>query len=217
MTFILRPCARSATMLPTRPMPMMPRVLLKISFPMNLFFSHFPFFMEAVAWGILRASDNIMEMACSPVVMVLPPGVFMTTIPRLLAARMSTLSRPTPARPMTLRFSALSMMAWVTLVALRITRPSYSLMTPLNSSGVRLVITSTSISGVCFSTLIPSAERVSLTNTLFMKHISFVDFIVPRFFADSSFPVRPAPCGYCQARSWDRTRTGTPGGRPYRN
>ena len=133
--------------------------------------------MEAVAWGIFRDRESIMEMACSPVVIVLPPGVFMTTIPRLLAAVMSTLSRPAPARPMIFRFSALSMIACVTFVALRITRPSYSLMTPFSSSGVRFVMTSTSIPGVLFNTLIPSADRESLISTFFMQWISFSDFL----------------------------------------
>ena len=44
------------------------------------------------------------EKACSAVEIVLPPGVFITMTPRLVAASMSMLSTPTPARPMTLRF-----------------------------------------------------------------------------------------------------------------
>ena len=60
-----------------------------------------------------------MPMVCSAVVTVLPPGVFMTTTPFLVAAGMSTLSRPLPARPMTLSFAAFSSSAAVTLVAER--------------------------------------------------------------------------------------------------
>ena len=37
----------------------------------------------------------------SAVEIVLPPGVFMTTTPRCVAASTSTLSTPTPARPTT--------------------------------------------------------------------------------------------------------------------
>jgi len=91
---------------------------------MNLLFSHLPPFMEAVACGICRARANIMAMECSPVVIVLPPGVFMTTMPRLLAALTSTLSTPMPARPTTLRLSAFSIISFVTFVELRIASPS---------------------------------------------------------------------------------------------
>jgi len=91
---------------------------------MNVFLSHLPLFMEAVACGICRARANIMAIVCSPVVIVLPPGVFMTTMPRLLAALTSTLSTPMPARPTTFSLSALSMISLVTFVALRIARPS---------------------------------------------------------------------------------------------
>ena len=41
------------------------------------------------------------EKACSAVEIVFPPGVFMTMMPRFVAASTSTLSTPTPARPMT--------------------------------------------------------------------------------------------------------------------
>ena len=52
---------------------------------MKRFFSHLPALVEAVASGICRASANIMAMACSAVVMVLPSGVFITTTPRAVA------------------------------------------------------------------------------------------------------------------------------------
>src|SRR5689334_9852965 len=64
-------------------------------------------------------------MACSAVVMELPNGVFITTIPFAVAAGMSTLSTPMPARPMTFRFFAAAMTSGLTLVAERIARPSY--------------------------------------------------------------------------------------------
>jgi hypothetical protein len=62
-------------------------------------------------------------MACSAVVTALPVGVFMTTMPRLLAAGMSTLSTPMPARPTTRRLSAAAMTFGVTVVAERMMRP----------------------------------------------------------------------------------------------
>ena len=86
----------------------MPSVLPKISTPRNLFFSHLPARVEASASGICRASDSISVMACSAVVIELPNGVFITMMPRAVAAGMSTLSTPMPARPITFRLVACS-------------------------------------------------------------------------------------------------------------
>ena len=44
------------------------------------------------------------EKACSAVEIVFPPGVFITMMPRFVAASTSTLSTPTPARPITFSF-----------------------------------------------------------------------------------------------------------------
>ena len=65
-------------------------------------------------------------MACSAVVMELPNGVFITITPRAVAAGMSTLSTPIPARPTTFSRVACSSNLAVTLVLERIARPSYS-------------------------------------------------------------------------------------------
>ncbi len=81
MTRMRRPTARSATMDPMFPQPMMPSVLPVISTPMKRFFSHLPACVEASAAGISRASANIMAMACSAVVIELPKGVFITITP----------------------------------------------------------------------------------------------------------------------------------------
>ena len=43
-----------------------------------------------------RASAIIIEIACSAVVTLLPSGLFITTMPRRVAASRSTLSTPTP-------------------------------------------------------------------------------------------------------------------------
>ena len=80
--------------------------------------------IEALACGILRASDTIMAMACSAAVTVLPPGVFMTTMPCLLAAGISMLSTPAPARPMATSLVAASMISAVALVDERTIRAS---------------------------------------------------------------------------------------------
>ena len=71
-----------------------------------------------------RASANISAMACSAVVTELPKGVFITMTPRAVAAGMSTLSTPMPARPMTRSRAAFANMSAVTLVAERIAKPS---------------------------------------------------------------------------------------------
>ncbi len=63
-------------------------------------------------------------MACSAVVIELPKGVFITITPRAVAAGISTLSTPMPARPTTFSFFACSSSLAVTLVAERIARPS---------------------------------------------------------------------------------------------
>src|SRR5580698_5662619 len=110
------------------PQPMMPRVFPNISTPRNLFFSHLPARVEASASGICRASDSMSVIACSAVVIELPNGVFITMMPRAVAAGMSTLSTPMPARPITLRFLACSSIFAVTLVAERMASPSKPLM-----------------------------------------------------------------------------------------
>ena len=63
-------------------------------------------------------------MACSAVVIELPNGVFITTTPAAVAAGMSTLSTPMPARPTTFSFWRGGEHIAVTLVAERMARPS---------------------------------------------------------------------------------------------
>ena len=88
-----RPWARSATIEPILPQPMMPSVLLVISTPMNRFFSHLPAWVETSACGICRASASISVIACSAVVIELPNGVFITMMPWGVAAGMSSCRR----------------------------------------------------------------------------------------------------------------------------
>ena len=108
-----------------------------------------------------------MAMACSAVVMVLPCGVFITTTPRAVAERMSTLSTPIPARPTTFRLVAASSSSFVTLVAERIASPSYSPMIARNSAGDRPVFRSTSMPRVRkISTA--AGDSLSLIRTLGM-------------------------------------------------
>ncbi|MNL25499.1 hypothetical protein D3C87_1469830 [compost metagenome] len=134
-TFILRPRARSATIEPILPAPIRPRTLLVTSTPMKRFFSHLLARVDASASGSWRAKANIMAMACSAVVMELPKGVFITMMPFLVAAGISTLSTPMPARPTTLRLVAAERIFSVTLVAERMARPSYW---PITSNSLSL-------------------------------------------------------------------------------
>ncbi len=63
-------------------------------------------------------------MVCSAAVTTFDSGAFATTMPRFVAAGTSTLSTPTPARPITFRRSAFSISSAVIFVAERITIPS---------------------------------------------------------------------------------------------
>ncbi len=58
---------------------------------------------------------------CSAAEVTVDSGAFATTIPRRVAASTSTLSTPTPARPITFRRSARSSSSAVSFVAERIT------------------------------------------------------------------------------------------------
>ena len=105
-------------------MPTTPSVLPASSCPWNFFFSHLPALTLAVAAATWRESESIRASASSATVVDEPPGVFITTTPRRVAASRSTLSTPTPARPTTLSRVAFSRSLAVTLVALRTARPS---------------------------------------------------------------------------------------------
>ena len=153
MTFIFSPRARSQTIPPILPAPMTPSVLLVSSTPMNLDFSHLPAWVDSLASGIWRATANIIAIACSAVVIILPNGVFMTITPFLDAASLSTLSVPMPARPTTLRLVAASRMVGVTLVAERIARPSYW---PISSASFSLSLPSSGMK----STSMPRSRKI---------------------------------------------------------
>ena len=125
--------------------------------------------MDILAWGILRASDISMEKVNSAVEMVLPPGVFMTTMPRWVAVSTSTLSTPTPARPTTRRLGAASMTFLVILVSERTTMACMSLTKGKRSaSAVFCFRTVTLNSGRCWSSAMPLGEIGSQTK-IFIK------------------------------------------------
>src|SRR5208337_682794 len=78
------------------------RVLPSSWVPVKALRSHFPDLRLSLATATLRARASISAMVCSAVETVLPPGVFMTTMPWRVAAGTSMLSTPTPARTMAL-------------------------------------------------------------------------------------------------------------------
>ena len=118
------------------PSPTTPSTLLQTSVPVNASRRHSPALSEAAACGMLRASASSMETVCSAVVTLLPPGVFMTTIPRCEAAATSMLSTPMPARPMTRRPCAASITSGVTRVPLRTINPWYAPMQAVKSASL---------------------------------------------------------------------------------
>ena len=99
------------------PAPTKPSILFVNSTPINLDFSHLPAWVEVEASGICLATANIIAIACSAVVIILPKGVFITITPFFEAAFKSMLSTPIPARPITFKFVAAPNNFSVTLVA----------------------------------------------------------------------------------------------------
>src|SRR5260370_10586182 len=168
MTCIASPWARCATSLPTLPRPMMPSVLLRTSTPRKRFFSHLPAFILLLAEGTCLASAISMAIVCSATAMILPVGEFTTMMPRRVAASISMLSTPTPARPTILRCCAAARMPAVTCVSLRTIRAVYSSMRASSCSGVRPVCMSICASGSSWrsrsmpSSAIRSATRIRI-------------------------------------------------------
>ena len=137
--------ALSATIDPIFPQPIIPKILEYNSVPVCLDFSHLPKCVEILAIGIFLARAIIKAIVCSAVVIELPNGVFITIVPLAVAASISTLSTPMPARPMTFKFFACLIISGVTFVLDLIARPSYSLIISDSSSGDRVVFIVTSI------------------------------------------------------------------------
>ena len=80
--------------------------------------------MLAFAWAVLRAQASIRHMVCSAAETILEVGALHTMMPASVAASTSTLSTPTPARPMMRSFEAAAMTSRVTCVAERTTSAS---------------------------------------------------------------------------------------------
>ena len=106
------------------PAPINPSIFPVTSVPKYFVFSHLPECVETFAAGICLATDNIIAMVCSAVVIELPKGVFITTIPFAEAADKSTLSTPIPALPITFNLDASAIILAVSLVLDLIANPS---------------------------------------------------------------------------------------------
>ncbi len=117
ISFMPNACPACATRLPTLPKPIIPRVLLNNSEPMNLFLSHLPAFIEASAAGTLRHRAKIKAMVCSAALAVFPSGELRTKIPASVAAAISMLSTPTPALQTAFNFLPRSITSAVTFVS----------------------------------------------------------------------------------------------------
>src|SRR5665213_857848 len=109
---------------------------------------------------MFRASATSRPIVCSAAETTFDSGAFATTIPRRVAASTSTLSTPTPARPITLRCSACAINSAVTLVAERTISASYAPM--ISSSGDSV---STSTSNFARSSSTPASAICSRTRT----------------------------------------------------
>ena len=77
----------------------MPSVLSASSTPSHFERSQRPATSAAWAWGMLRAWASSIAIVCSAVVRMFDCGALTTITPCAVAASVSTLSRPMPARP----------------------------------------------------------------------------------------------------------------------
>ena len=120
MMFMPNACMRWATSCPIRPKPTTPSVFSKSSAPVYLERAHLPLRSAACAGEIKRAEASSNEIASSAAETIFEVGAFTTITPAAVAAGISTLSRPTPARAITLRPLAAVIASASILVAERI-------------------------------------------------------------------------------------------------
>jgi len=169
MISISKALARRAISRPIMPKPISPRVLDRSSFPVSFFFSHLPAFMDVFAGAIRRASASISAKLCSATLTAFPPGVFMTTIPFWVAAGRSTLSTPTPARPITRNRAACPSSSAVAFVALRTMSASASLISSVMDAPGFLGRKTTSQDASARSTSRALSETLSATRIFIMN------------------------------------------------
>ncbi len=97
-----KPLSRSATSAPMRPRPTTPTVLSSSSTPAYLLRFHAPPLRAWLAGAMLRAVASSSPTASSAAEVMFDVGALTTMTPAWVAGWTSTLSRPTPARAMTL-------------------------------------------------------------------------------------------------------------------
>src|SRR4051812_27466909 len=114
---------------------------------------------------MLRESASMSAIVCSAVLSVLPPGVFMTTMPCRVAASLSMLSVPTPARTIAFRRRLPSSASGVIFTPLRQIAPSNWPSASRSASPFSPVRTSYSMPGAAVSISKPSGASVSRTIT----------------------------------------------------
>ena len=146
-----------------RPKPRTPSVLPYSSAPLKRERSQAPPASEPWACGMLRHSASITATVCSAAAIEFASGALATTIPRLVAASMSTLSTPVPARPITRSLSPFSIRPASSWVAERIRIPSNSGMRRSSSASSQSSPSSTSKRSRSSST--PASAIRSLTRT----------------------------------------------------
>ena len=180
------------------PIPTTPSTLPRSSLPRNFFFSHLPASVETVAAGIMRARPSMRAKVCSATETALPPGVFITSTPAAVAAARSTLSTPTPARPITRSFGALASVSAFTFTALRTSSASQSARCGSYSFGLE---TTTSQPACDRSSSIAAGDMGSATKTFNLN--SSVTYAVGGFSAASAYT-------FCTAATPLPNSTGTP-------
>ncbi|CAB4921903.1 unannotated protein [freshwater metagenome] len=113
-----------------RPNPTMPKVFSNSSAPVYLDRAHFPFRSAACAGEMNRAEASRSAIASSAALTMFDVGALTTMTPAAVAAGISTLSKPTPARAITFNPFAAAIASASILVAERMSTAS----TPLASA-----------------------------------------------------------------------------------
>ena len=103
-----------------RPKPTIPRVFSNNSAPVYLDRAHLPFLSAALAGAIKRALASNNEIANSAAETIFEVGALTTITPAAVAAGISTLSKPTPARAITFKPFAAAIASASIFVAERI-------------------------------------------------------------------------------------------------
>ena len=179
----MKPFAIFATAIPILPRPITPRTLLFSWSPIYFFLSQAPPFRLLQAGTTFRLIERIKAIVCSAALRVLPPGVFITRIPFLVASGTSILSTPTPARAIAFSLPGLAKTLAVTFVPLRIISPSCSPIILANFSSSTPVLTTASTPSIELSKSIPCCASLSVIRTLITVKLQI---IVPSY----NFPGR---------------------------